>query len=60
MKLYRFYNMALSQHGEPFALCSAHRKAQPIPDNTVLEHIASKTAWPCHQCVHREERSDEC
>jgi len=43
LRLYRFFNTRLNNHGEPFALCDEHKHKQPIPDVCVLEKIARDT-----------------
>jgi hypothetical protein len=45
--LYRFYNFEKSMHGEPFALCSAHIKEQPIPQGCILSMIAKEAISEC-------------
>jgi len=47
VRLYRFYNIEKSKYGEPFALCDAHRKEQPIPAYCTIEKIANDADWPC-------------
>lgn len=46
-RLYRFYNMDISDYGAPFALCDFHRTVQRIPDHCVIHEIADSTQWPC-------------
>ncbi len=55
-RLYRFYNYLAGRHGEPFALCDACVKAQPVPDGPVLQCIADEARSGCVGTFHRERR----
>ena len=49
-KVYRFYNMRASQHGEPFVLCDKLRKEQKTHEVCILQKIADKAVGNCNQC----------
>jgi hypothetical protein len=45
--VYRFYNYEQSKYGEPFALCEAHKKEQPVPRGCMIAKLAEKALQHC-------------
>ena len=54
VRLYRFYNMELSRHGEPFALCDVCRQRQRVPGLCLIEKLANQAVLPCDRCGRQE------
>lgn len=46
-RLYRFYNIELSAHGEPFAMCDECSQNYRSPEGCYLEKIADNADWQC-------------
>lgn len=57
VSLYRFYNMDVAKHGEPFRLCEACRQLQPIPEACQLEMLAFDAVGECEGDFSDEPRS---
>lgn len=55
VRLYRFYNWEVSNYGEPFALCDAHREMQPVPHNCSLAKIADNATRGCQWDSPKEQ-----
>ena len=53
--LYRFFNLDVGKEGQPFPLCSKHRKEQKIPDNCTIRIIAEKSVDECIVCQEEQE-----
>ena len=47
-RLYRFYNIVVGKHGEPFAMCDKCAKNYRPPTTCLMQKIADKTDWECN------------
>jgi len=50
VRLYRFFNIDVSLHGEPWAMCDLHYAGYKPPTTCIIEKLADLAEWPCHQC----------
>lgn len=53
-RLYRFFNIKQSKHGEPFCMCDFHYKSYVPPLTVIMETIADHCRWPCTECDEEE------